>query len=355
MSDIQEILREAADKRASDVFIVAGLPISFRINEVISPRGGDRVMPAESEALVRDIYKIVNRDISRYIEHGDDDFSMSLPQIARFRVCVYRQRGSMAAVIRVVAFGIPDRRKCSIPDEVMRIADRTKGMVIVSGPAGSGKSTTLACVIDRINHTRNGHIITLEDPIEYVYRNDKCVVSQREIGLDTDSCITALRASLRQAPDVILLGEMRDLETIKTAVTAAETGHLLISTLHTSGAVATIDRIIDVFPPQQQPQIRVQLAILLQTIVSQQLLPSLDGSLVPAFEIMHVNTAIRNMIRESKTHQIDACIYAGASEGMMSMDASILALYRSGRISADTAVYYAANPGGMERRIKDKE
>jgi twitching motility protein PilT len=355
MSDIQKILREAAVKKASDVFIVAGLPISFRINEVISPRGDERVMPAESEALVRDIYKIANRDISRYMEHGDDDFSMSLAKIARFRVCVYRQRGSMAAVIRVVAFGIPDWKKCNIPDEVMRIADRTKGMVIVTGPAGSGKSTTLACVIDQINHTRNGHIITLEDPIEYVYRNDKCVVSQREIGLDTDSYIAALRASLRQAPDVILLGEMRDLETIKTAVTAAETGHLLISTLHTAGAVATIDRIIDVFPPQQQPQIRVQLALLLQTIVSQQLLPSLDGSLIPAFEIMHVNPAIRNMIRESKTHQIDACIYAGAREGMITMDASILALYKSGKISSETAVYYAANPDGMERRIKAGE
>ena len=224
-------------------------------------------------------------------------------------------------------------------------------MVLVTGPAGSGKSTTLACMIDHINQTRNAHVITLEDPIEYLHSHKKCIVSQREVHLDTDSYVSALRASLRQAPDVILLGEMRDHETISVAMTAAETGHLLLSTLHTVGAANSIDRIVDSFPPSQQQQIRVQLAQILQAVISQQLIPTVDGGVVPAFEIMVVNTAIRNMIRESKVHQIETVLYSSAGEGMMTMDGSLLKLYQEGRISKKNALLYSLNPDVLARRL----
>ena len=281
----------------------------------------------------------------------DDDFSLSVPGLARFRVNVFQQRGSMAAVIRVVKFGIPDRNELGIPDEIMKIANQTRGMVLVTGPAGSGKSTTLACVVDQINKTRNAHIITIEDPIEYIHRNQLSVVSQRELNTDTESYVTALRASLRQAPDVILLGEMRDLDTIQTAMTAAETGHLVISTLHTVGAVNTIDRIIDVFPPTQQQQIRVQLSQVLKTVVSQQLIPTVSGGLTPAFEIMHLNNAIRSMVRDSRIHQIDSAIQTSSAEGMLGMDDSILKLYKAGRITAEAAIRAAMNPDQMSKKL----
>ena len=221
----------------------------------------------------------------------------------------------------------------------------------MSGTAGSGKSTTQACIIDRINRTRECHIITLEDPIEYLHRDRKSIVSQREVAIDTQNYPSALRAALRQSPDVILLGEMRDQETIHTAMTAAETGHLLIATLHTKGAVNTIDRIVDTFPSGQQDQVRVQLSMVLHTVVSQQLVPDANGGLVPAFEIMHVNNAIRSLIRDSKTHQIDNAIAAGGAEGMMSMDQSLLGLYKSRQITAETALSYADNPEQLKRRM----
>ena len=224
-------------------------------------------------------------------------------------------------------------------------------MVLVTGTAGSGKSTTQACMIDRINQTRDCHIVTLEDPIEYLHRNVKSIVSQREIAIDTKDYLAALRACLRQAPDVILLGEMRDAETIHTAMTAAETGHLLIATLHTKGTVNTIDRIVDTFPGEQQNQVRVQLSMVLQTVVSQQLLPGTRGNLVPAFEIMRTDSNIRSLIRENKTHQIDSAIASGAAAGMISMDQSILRLYKAGEITAETAVNCADNPEQMRRRM----
>ncbi|MGN0987846.1 MAG: type IV pilus twitching motility protein PilT, partial [Otoolea sp.] len=239
-----------------------------------------------------------------------------------------------------------------IPPEVLRITGLKKGMVLVTGAAGSGKSTTLACIIDRINHTRNEHIITLEDPIEYLHRHDKSVVTQREIGLDTDSYVNGLIAALRQAPDVILLGEMRDFDTIKTALTAAETGHLLISTLHTTGAANSIDRIIDVFPSDGQQQVRVQLAMVLQAVVSQQLIPAIDGTMIPAFEVMFLNDAIRTMIREGKIHQINNVISTSMAEGMISMDNSLLRLLREGKITQDTCISYSSDPDQMRWRLQ---
>ena len=257
----------------------------------------------------------------------------------------------MAAVVRVGVFEIPDWKKIHIPEQIMNLADMTHGLILVTGTAGSGKSTTQACIIDRINRTRGCHIITLEDPIEFLHRNQRSIVSQREIAIDSENYLTALRSCLRQAPDVILLGEMRDHETIRTAMTAAETGHLLIATLHTKGAVNTIDRIVDTFPGEQQMQIRVQLSMVLETVISQQLLPGLEGELVPAYEIMHMNNAIRSLIRESKTHQIDNAISTGSAEGMISMDKSILGLYREEKISRETALDYAEHPDQLLRRL----
>jgi len=355
MEEIVKFLEVAVESSASDVFIVSGLKLSFKKDGVIWPESEEVIMPDKANKLVSELYTLAGRSITRYMETGDDDFSLSVKGLSRFRVSTYKQRGSMAAVIRVVRFDLPDFKALGIPDEVLTVTKKTRGLALVTGPAGNGKSTTLAYITDTINTNRNAHIITIEDPIEYLHRNKQSVVSQREINVDTESYLVALRACLRQAPDVILLGEMRDIDTIRTAMTAAETGHLVISTLHTVGAVNTIDRIIDVFPPGQQQQIRVQLSMVLQTVVSQQLIPTDDGKLVPVFEIMHLNSAIRNLIRDSKIHQIDAVIQSSSSEGMISMDASIFDLFKNARISADTALKYAYNVEQMERRIGAKK
>ena len=351
MAELLDYLKRAVDDQASDLFIVAGGPVCVKLEKRLYPISEEKVFPQQTEELVKDLYKQANRPMERFLREGDDDFSFSVSGLARFRVNTYRQRGSMAAVVRVVAFSIPDWRKFHVPEQVMNLADETHGMILVTGTAGSGKSTTQACIIDRINQNREAHIITLEDPIEYLHRDQKSIVSQREIAIDTEDYLSALRACLRQAPDVILLGEMRDHETIHTAMTAAETGHLLIATLHTKGAVNTIDRIVDSFPSTQQGQIRVQLSMVLRTVVSQQLLPNLHGGLVPAFEIMHMNSAIRSLIRDSKSHQIDNAIAGGSAEGMITMDQSILNLYHAGEISRETALEYSENPDQLRRRL----
>ncbi|MCI8910329.1 MAG: PilT/PilU family type 4a pilus ATPase [Oscillibacter sp.] len=351
MTDLLEYLKRVVTDGASDLFIVAGGPVCEKLDKRMVPISEERVFPQETEQLIMDLYAKAERDTERYFRQWDDDFSFSLPGLARFRVNTYRQRGSMAAVVRVVAFDIPDWKDMGIPEGVMALSDVTHGMVLVTGTAGSGKSTTQACIIDRINRTREAHIITLEDPIEYLHRDVKSIVSQREIAIDTEDYLSALRACLRQAPDVILLGEMRDQETIHTAMTAAETGHLLIATLHTKGAVNTIDRIVDTFPSGQQEQVRAQLSMVLRTVISQQLLPSIDGGLVPAFEIMHVNAAIRSLIRDAKTHQLENTINDGSKEGMITMEQSIVNLYKAGRISAETALEYADRPEQLRRRL----
>ena len=351
MRELLDILEQAVQDRASDLFIVAGGPICEKRDKRLIPITEEKVFPGETERLIAGIYEMAGRPMERYRQTGDDDFSFAVSGLARFRVNAYQQRGSLAAVVRVVAFEIPDHTALHIPDAVMDLADVSHGMVLVTGTAGSGKSTTQACIIDRINRTRQAHIITLEDPIEYLHRDQKSIVSQREIAIDTTDYLSALRACLRQAPDVILLGEMRDHETIRTAMTAAETGHLLIATLHTNGAVNTIDRIIDSFPSTQQSQIRVQLSMVLHTVVSQRLLPDKRGGMIPACEIMHMTPAIRSMIRDCKNHQIDNAIAAGGAEGMCSMDQSILELYRKDFITRETALDYADNPEQMLRRM----
>ena len=351
MAELIDYLKQTVEAGASDLFIVAGGCVSCKVDGHIRAIDAEKARPADTERLVRAIFSAAGRSMDRFLATGDDDFSFAQPGLARFRVSAYRQRGSMAAVVRTVTFDIPDWKKLGLPEQVMDLADLAHGMVLVTGTAGSGKSTTQACIVDRINRTRAVHIITLEDPIEYLHRDQMSIVSQREIAIDTEDYLSALRACLRQAPDVIQLGEMRDFETIRTAMTAAETGHLVLATLHTRGAVNTIDRIIDTFPSSQQSQVRVQLAAVLDTVVSQQLLPDRTGSLVPAFEIMHGNSAIRNMIRDCKNYQIDNLIQTSAAEKMISMDQSILELYRAQKITAETAAAYAVNTEQMKRRL----
>ena len=267
--DALTFLTETTNIGASDLFIVAGLPLSYKKNGSLVTMGEDKIMPAQSESMIREIYQLAgSRDISHFLATGDDDFSFAVRGLSRYRVSTYKQRGSMAAVIRVITFQLPNPADLGISDSIIDLGNFNKGLVLVTGPAGSGKSTTLACIIDAINKTQEKHIITLEDPLEFLHSHKKSIVSQREINTDTESYIMALRASLRQSPDVILLGEMRDYETMAVAMTAAETGHLVLSTLHTLGAANTIDRIIDVFPPNQQRQIAVQLSSVLRAVVS---------------------------------------------------------------------------------------
>lgn len=351
MTDLMDYLSLAVERKASDIFIIAGVPLTLKVDGKISHADEDRLLPPRTLELITELYQKAGRSMDKFNETGDDDFSFAQAGLARFRVNAFRQRGSCAAVIRVVAFTIPDWKEMGIPEQVMELSKLSHGMVIVSGTAGSGKSTTLACIINKINQERNCHVITLEDPIEYLHRDNKSIVSQREISIDTEDFISALRACLRQAPDVIQVGEMRDLETIRAAMTAAETGHYLLATLHTKGAVNTIDRIIDIFPPEQQHQIRVQLSMVLDTVVSQQLIPDVNGDLVPAVEIMHMNNAIATMIRDRKTQSIDNAIATGSADGMITMDQSIRALFNAGRITRETALGYASDPEQMQRWI----
>ncbi len=349
---IQDILKTGLEKGGSDIFLIPGSPVCLKQGGEVSPITQERIMPDASAELIRQIYEMARRSMDTLEACGDDDFSFSVKGLGRFRCNAYKQRSSLAAVLRIVTFGLPDSESMHIPPAVMDLYRTKNGMILVTGPAGSGKTTTLACLIDRINSQKSGHIITLEDPIEYIHSHQKSLVSQREIELDTKSYAAALRAALRQTPDVILLGEMRDFETIQTALTAAETGQLLLSTLHTVGAAKTIDRIVDVFPANQQGQVRVQLSMVLRAVVSQQLLPVIGGGLEPAFEIMIVNPAIQNMIREGKIHQMDNVIYAGADVGMRTMDNDILRLYKEGKITRDTALTYAVSPENLERRLR---
>ena len=345
-----DILQEAVSREASDVLIIAGLPVSYKVNGHID-RVGERLFPDQTQALAEELYTLAKRPMERFLEQGDDDFSFAVPGLSRFRVNALRQRGSLGLVIRVVSFVLPDRNALGIPDNVMAFANAPHGLVLFTGPAGSGKTTTLACLVDAVNESREAHVITIEDPLEYLHHHKKSVVTQRELYTDTQSYETALRAALREAPDIILLGEMRDAETIKAAVTAAETGHLVISTLHTIGAANTVDRIVDAFPPGQQQQIRTQLSQALEGVVSQQLLPAVDGTMTPAFEVMVVTPAVRNMIRESKAFQLESVISTSSALGMTTMDQSILALLKAGRITQETALRHASNPDWMEKRF----
>lgn len=351
MIDWMNYLKQAVEHQASDVLFVAGTPVCEKVDGHILRVAEQRLLPADTLQILTEIYQTANRPMDTFLAGGDDDFSFSVAGLARFRVNAYRQRGSVAAVIRLVSFDIPDWQAIHIPKRVMDLAELESGLVLVTGVTGCGKSTTQACIIDRINSTRDYHIVTLEDPIEYLHRHKKSVVSQREIAIDTQDYLCALRACVRQVPNVILLGEMRDPETMQIAMSAAETGHLVIATLHTKGAVNAIDRIVDLFPSRQQAQVRVQLSAVLRAVVSQQLLPDQDGGMIPAYEVLQMNNAVRNLIRENKGHQIGNVIEAGGAEGMCSMDQSLSELYRAGKISKETALHYADHPEQLARKL----
>ncbi|HEX3021370.1 MAG TPA: type IV pilus twitching motility protein PilT [Lachnospiraceae bacterium] len=350
MITMEELLTVTKERGASDLHVTVGIPPKIRINGELFDLAYNRFLPEDTEQLIMPIVSERSRAI--LAEKGEVDFAYAIPGLGRYRVNVFKQRGSYALVIRLVGTSIPDAHTLGIPDSVLELTRKKRGLVLVTGPTGSGKSTTLASLIDIINNNYNQHIITLEDPIEYLHMHKKSIVNQREIGLDSNSYSNALRSSLREDPDVILVGEMRDLDTISTAITAAETGHLVFSTLHTIGAAATIDRIIDVFPPHQQQQIRIQLGSVLESVISQQLIPTIDGKgRVAAYEVMHATPAVKNLIREAKTHQITSIIQTSRKVGMQTMDDAIFDLFLKRKIDAKNAVHFAQNPATLEGKL----
>lgn len=350
MVTVEQLLGIAKEMNASDVHMTVGLPPRVRVNGELIDLNYPKLMPEDVEKIVLSIMN--EHQLKIYRENGEADFAFSIPSVGRYRVNAFRQRGSVACSMRVVGTKIPQPEELGVPKSVIDLYERKRGLVLVTGPTGSGKSTTLASIIGRINERRNVHVITLEDPIEYLHSHNRAMVNQREIGIDTQSYAGALRAALREDPDVILVGEMRDLETISTAITAAETGHLVLSTLHTIGAAATIDRIIDVFPPHQQQQIRIQLAMVLEAVVSQQLVPRADRSgRVAAFEVMHATVPIRNLIREAKTYQIGSIIQTNRKNGMNTMDDALIELCMQGVISADDAVGFSQDMAYVDKRV----
>jgi twitching motility protein PilT len=337
---IDDILDMADSKLASDVHLTVGMPPVLRIDGDLIRVGEQTLSPTDLKAMIHGM--LTPDQINRFEAEGQLDFSYVLPGKARFRVNTYKQRGSYGMAARLVNSRIPSFDELGLPNSLEDLARKKRGLVLVTGPTGSGKSTTLASMIDLINTERACHVMTLEDPIEYLHHHKKSMVNQREVGNDTNSFEKGLRAALREDPDVILVGEMRDLETISIAITAAETGHLVFSTLHTQGAAATIDRAIDVFPPHQQQQIRIQLAAVLEGVISQQLLPKKDTKgRVAAFEVLLTNNAVRNLIRENKTHQIQTVIQTGKNVGMQTMDASLVELFRKGHITEEIALNHS--------------
>lgn len=348
---IKDLLVEAVGRRASDIHITAGVPPVYRINGQLVKTNRPVLSMYDTTAVMEEIVSAEQRE--RFLANGELDFSFAIPGVSRFRANVFRQRGAMGLALRVINEHIATLDELGHPGILKTLARLSKGLVLVTGPTGSGKSTTLAAMLDLINSERACHILTLEDPIEYLHKHKKSIVNQREIHSDTRSFADALRAALREDPDVILVGEMRDAETIGIAVTAAETGHLVFATLHTGDAAQTVDRIIDVFPPHQQQQIRVQLSLTLQGIISQQLIPRLDGTgRAAAMEILTATQALRNLIREGKSHQILSVIQTGARNGMQSMDIALKNLYSTGKISYEEALVRASNPDTFTKLIQ---
>lgn len=350
MISVDEVLLKAKEAGASDVHITVGVPPKMRVNGKLITMDYPKMLPADTLQVVLDIMSEPQRE--KFEEKGEYDMSFSIRNIGRYRVNAYKQRGSVAVALRLVDTQIPSPESLGVPSSVIDLSQRKRGLVLVTGPTGSGKSTTLAAIIDKINNTRESHIITLEDPIEYLHSHNLSMVNQREIGLDSMTYANALRAALREDPDVILVGEMRDFDTISVAITAAETGHLVLSTLHTIGAASTVDRVIDVFPPHQQQQIRVQLSNVLEAVVSQQLIPTADErGRVAAFEVMHANHAVRNLIREGKSHQLVSVMQTNRKLGMITMDEAIQQLYMEGRITREMAVQFATDPDAMNMKL----
>jgi twitching motility protein PilT len=351
MSFLHELLTAGFERGASDVHLVPGLPPHFRIHTVLKPAEGFvAVRPEDTEQYVKEM--VPAERLAAFQEQRDVDFSTEVPGVARFRVNAHFQSDAIAIAFRAIADQVPPLAKLNLPPVVASFVDMPRGLILATGPTGSGKSTTLASMIDCMNRKYHHHIITLEDPVEYLFHSDQCVIEQREVGSDVPSFASGLKHSLRQDPDIILVGEMRDLETISSAITAAETGHLVLSTLHTQNAHQTIERIIDVYPPAQQNQIRAMLANTLQAVVSMTLMKRKDvPGMVPACEIMVCNAAVRNCIRENRIHEIPNIIETNRARGMCSLDDSIKTLYLNGAISWEDAIAKAARPEALHRAL----
>ena len=347
---IDDLLQDAQQRKASDLHITVGVSPKCRINGELVDMGYEPLTPEDTQSIILPL--VPQRLIDTMNTNGEVDFSYAIANVGRYRVNVFKQRGSYALVIRIINKIIPKAEALGLPLSVVELTKKKRGLVLVTGPTGSGKSTTLASLLDIINTNDSSHIITLEDPIEYLHKHMKSIVNQREIGTDSLNFANALRVVLREDPDVILVGEMRDYETIEIAITAAQTGHLVFSTLHTIGAVSTIDRIIDVFPPHQQQQIRVQLSAVLEGVISQQLIPTVDGEgRVAAFEVMLPNPAIRSLIREGKNHQIASFIQTNKKLGMQTMDDAIFELYLKGIVNRDQALALSQDHQTMEKKM----
>src|SRR5437868_10914768 len=349
--DFSEVLLEVLDRRASDLHLTAGAPPMLRVRGRLAPMEGyPALTPTDTREIV---YSILSNAQRQKLENNWQlDFAYQLPATARFRVNAYFQRSAVGAAFRLIPFDVVPLERLGLPAAVAEFANRPRGLVLVTGPTGSGKSTTLASLIDVINATREEHIMTVEDPIEFLHHHKKCIVNQRELGSDAISFAEALKGALRQDPDVILVGEMRDMETIGTAITAAETGHLVFATLHTQDTPQTIDRIIDVFPAEQQGQIRAQLSVALQGIMTQTLLPTADGSgRCVAVEVLIPTPAVRNLIREAKSHQIYSVLQTGGAHGMQTMDAALAGLVRAGKITQQMAESRAHAPDELRRLL----
>lgn len=348
---IEILLEEVVKRRASDLHLQVGLPPMLRLDGALSPvQGYGELGPAEVEMLV---FAILDQDQQQILlKDKEFDFSFAFGTLGRFRVNAFHEKGNLAAALRLIPNEIKSITELGMPPIVSTFAEYPRGLVLVTGPTGSGKSTTLASIVDKINTERAQHIITIEDPIEFTHKSKKSVVVQREVHYDTYSFSSALRSSLRQDPDVVLIGEMRDLETISAAITIAETGHLVLATLHTNSAAQSIDRMIDVFPPHQQPQIRAQLSNILMAICSQRLVPAIGGGRVVSAEILVANSAVRNIIREGKSHQLDAVIQTGSDQGMQTMDRTLVSLVQSGTVTYDDARTFAVDLGEFERLVR---
>jgi len=347
---IEELIEEVLNQNASDLHLSVNLPPTIRVDGYLrSLNQYSKLSPTEIKDLTFSILNDIQKEI--LIRDKEIDFSFSHGDIARFRANAYHQKGCLSLALRLIPVKIRTIDELGVPKICNRFTEYSQGFVLVTGPTGHGKSTTLAAMVDKINEEKGGHIITVEDPIEYNHVNKKAIIAQRELHYDTRSFASALRAILREDPDVVLVGEMRDLETISTTITIAETGHLVFATLHTNNAAQTVDRIIDVFPAHQQQQIRTQLAGILVGIVSQRLIPAIGGGRVVASEILMINSAARNIIREAKTHQLEAVIQTGADQGMQTIDSDLARLVRSGKISMDEARNYALDLHQLERYL----
>lgn len=346
---LKNLLEKTVEENASDLHLTVGAPPVMRINGKLKKLGKEKLQPLDTDKFSREI---LEEDYEKYLKIGEIDISFSIGGLGRFRVNVFKQRGSSAIAVRVVGLKVPTLNELNFPPVIKELLNHKRGLILVTGPTGCGKSTTLAAMINEINSNRSAHIITLEDPIEYLHKHNKSLISQREIGKDSLSYANALKAVLREDPDVILVGEMRDLETISIALTAAETGHLVFSTLHTVGAAQTIDRIIDVFPPHQQQQIKIQLSAVIKGILSQQLLSKSNGTgRIAALEVMIATEAIKNMIREGKTHQIESSMQTGIKYGMRTMDMSLAELYRKGQVTYESALAYSIDHNILTRMM----